>query len=235
VKIELLATMQIPCSGETHKVSITKTGHLVFHDHADNFKTEKTFMSLGGMACGCYDFLDRWKRGRFEASRYFVENKPFYDIFLDGWEVSDKRNKLRARMQTDRLEVNIHTLRYGKKISQIAYDTLSQCKYRKPKNKRTGNARNTLVSALQNEPASIRGYQIVESYIEVNVRYSWYTKVYKRGLAVIDGRFVVDVLSKDDNGILVLAGKQGRGYEISTAKAYIKTKQDGTKTLKWVK
>jgi hypothetical protein len=64
----------------------------------------------------------------------------------------------------------------------------------------------------------------------------WYHKVYKPGLAVIDGIFVLDATQTDDNEqIHVLAGRQSAGFSIQMCRATINIGNDGRKTLHWAR
>ena len=63
---------------------------------------------------------------------------------------------------------------------------------------------------------------------------SWYANVYKKGLAVVDGVFVVDVTGTDDDGTVhVLAGHQTAGLSIEMCRATINIETNGRKTLCW--
>ena len=63
---------------------------------------------------------------------------------------------------------------------------------------------------------------------------SWYGNAYKRGLAVVDGVFVLDVTGTDDDGTIhVLAGRQTAGLSIEMCRAMINFEADGRKTLCW--
>ncbi len=60
------------------------------------------------------------------------------------------------------------------------------------------------------------------------------SNVYKKGLAVVDGVFVVDVIGTDDDGTVhVLAGRQTAGLSIEMCRATINIKANGRETLCW--
>jgi hypothetical protein len=74
----------------------------------------------------------------------------------------------------------------------------------------------------------------MDSYVRATVPLAWYVRVYRRGLAVVAGCFVLDVLAEDTQGITVLAGRQGRGFAVYPAQARITTAKDGSLRLRWL-
>ena len=83
------------------------------------------------------------------------------------------------------------------------------------------------------ETVWLKGRRGTNSYIEVTVSLRWYTQVYQRGLAVVQGIFVLDVISEGEKGITVLAGRRGRGYSIRPAYARIVRTLGGGYRLYW--
>ncbi|WP_434576905.1 hypothetical protein [Thermoanaerobacterium thermosaccharolyticum] len=60
----------------------------------------------------------------------------------------------------------------------------------------------------------------------------WYNHIYKKGLALVDGIFILDILEETPDYFMVLAGKKGRGFSIEPCKAKI---SKNNKSLKWLK
>ena len=73
-----------------------------------------------------------------------------------------------------------------------------------------------------------------DSVVSATVPLTWLVKVCRRGLSVVDGVFVLDIIAEDKKGITVLAGKQGRGFEVNPCQARITKTADGYR-LRWLK
>ncbi|MGH2331197.1 hypothetical protein [Thermoanaerobacter mathranii] len=74
-----------------------------------------------------------------------------------------------------------------------------------------------------------------DTLLSVELPYRWYNKIYIKGFAIVDGWLVLDIIEKiNEDNCKVIAGKQGRGFELYPAPAVI-TRKNGQWALKWIK
>jgi hypothetical protein len=222
---------RVRCSGALHTISLMKDGALVLHDHPNRAEAERAFVALGGEPCRCLQVLDTWRKR--ERSALPADLRPALDAI---------RKKKRFQCGMDPLTVPLR-LRAEARIKKLAEAALEQCSYRRSETSWAGG--DHIVSAKIGDPAiSGFGRRVwsengkwpgTDSYITATVPLSWFSSVYRRGLAIVDGSFVLDVLAEDAKGITVLAGKQGRGFEVYPCRARITTAKDGSIRLRWLK
>ena len=125
-------------------------------------------------------------------------------------------------------------------IIDVCKKALLFCKYKRSLTEWAGG-QHTIVVGIGDTPTIFSHTETVwsdgrrgtNSYIEVTVSPRWYTQVYQRGLAVVRGIFVLDVINEDEKGITVLAGHRGRGYSIRPAYARIVKTLGGGYRLYW--
>lgn len=131
----------------------------------------------------------------------------------------------------------------SQKVSDLAMIALVQSRYRQSQSWKWGGEHGIKFDI--GYPPSIVGYSETtywrgtNSIIEAKVPLRWYCCVYKRGLALVDGYFVLDILDvlaedKDKMEYIVLAGRQGRGFKVYSAKARVFA-EGGKFHLRWIK
>ena len=232
--------INVRCSGKLHQISLTTNGALVLHSHTKAERNaENVLVALGGQVCRCVQILEAWQA---------QTRRGLPDVFMPSLNKNLERKMYRKVIQTqgeDLLQLPIHT-RIMLRIHRLAITSLEQCDYRESYS-RWVHVRQNRNIVFANE-ASICGYSSKARHPNPRHRYtgnnsnidirlkmlSWYANVYKKGLAVVDGVFVVDVIGTDDDGTIhVLAGRQTAGLSIEMRRAMINFGADGRKTLCW--
>jgi len=222
---------RVRCSGQLHAISITGRGAVILHAH--NLKSERTMVALGGEPCRCLQVLEAW-RAR--------DRKSLPEGLRPALDATTRREK---KKRVDPLSLPLRD-RLTKKMQEIARSNILSANYRRSQSTWAGGDHVVLVYPDRGIlPASISGgsdrvwsnngkWSGNNSYIHATLSPLWLIRVYKRGLAVVDGSFVLDIITQDDKGITVLAGKQGRGFEVNPAQARVIFDGD-TPRLRWVK
>lgn len=248
-KPKILATAQVRCSGKLHKISLTETGRLIFHGHDKGFiAQEQAYAALGGEPCRCYEVLKNWriylardlKRNISKIPREFHKLiKEKEDLGLQR-EISQIKTKDPLKHYTLEKRIEIRT-------RKIAIQELDRCGYRRSRSNWAGGVHKIRVY-ICNSPLDVKisgeseevwsdngKWRGNNSIIKVQVYTHWLPRVYKKGISVVGGNFVLDVLEElPDEGYIVLAGKQGKGFNIYPCKAKI-LRKNGEYKLKWLK
>ena len=228
-----VTTVQVRCSGALHRITLDQNGRLALHDHKKS-DHEHAFAALGGQPCRCIEVRQAWQRGN-RAKLPQKLRKKMDDAILIKQSRMDSNNG-------DPLDMPI-IYRLNLRIKAAVHQLLNSCGYRKTQSTWAGG--NHYVSVAIGDPDISGESDIVwssngkwsgtNSTFSVQVPARWYTKVYKRGIGVVDGIFVLEliqVLSPDK--LVVLAGKQGRGFSINPCRAVI-TYDGNNWNLKWQK
>jgi len=178
--------------------------------------------------------LQSWRDGD-----YAVLPDEIYPALIKALEKRGDRQRA-ARESADPLEVPFR-IRAKERVRAMAEEALRQCGYRRSHTMWVGGEH--IVAAYIGEPDIVGsssgvwrlGFHGTNGWIDVTVRLSWYSRVYKRGLAVVSGSFVLDVISEDEKGLIVLAGRQGRGYDVHPARARVFVDESGEYRLVWLR
>ncbi|KNZ70325.1 hypothetical protein Tfer_0885 [Thermincola ferriacetica] len=234
-----VVSVRVRCEGALHTISITPSGAVVLHDHPD-IKADRAFEALGGEPCRCLKVLETWRRGvklPFYRRDLPAGLRPAFDA---GREKAAARRRRNAK--ADPLSVPFAT-RAAARVARLAGKALETCSYRRSRTSWAGGNHEVcvrigdpVISGSSSRVWSHNGkWPGTDSYVSAAVPLQWFSRVWRRGLAVVDGCFVLDVLSEDDKGFTVLAGKQGRGFEVHPARAKIIKAKDGSYRLRWLK
>jgi len=230
---EFIATTKVLCNRYAHTIGLTPRGALVLCNHPD-LETELALVALGAPTPRCLSILQSWRDGD-----YAVLPDEIYPALIKALEKRGDRQRA-ARESADPLEVPFH-IRAKERVRAMAEEALRQCGYRRSHTMWVGGEH--IVAAYIGEPDIVGssndvwrlGFRGTNSWIDVTVRPSWYSRVYKRGLAVVSGSFVLDVISEDEKGLIVLAGRQGRGYDVHPARARVFVDESGEYRLAWLR
>jgi len=225
---------RVLCEGKHHIIGLTPKGALVFFDHPDGFAKDIALSFFGGNLEGCYFFQQVW--GDFITS---VNNCDVNDAF-DGeysrnCEISYSRIG-RVDIIGDLLETPV-ILRCKLKTQKALTQIFNKCEYKIPKRTTiecfahyipvTSNVERNLV-------ASSHLYRVSAKKIKILVPISWYIKVYKRGLGVVNGYLILNIVEENENEIIVWAIKQVKNNKLVERKAVIKKEQNDL-CLSWLK
>ena len=211
---------RVRCSGHMHTITLTESGALVLHDHPDLI-TERALVALGGKLPRCLAILEAWKQK--DRATLPPALRPAFDKRMKKlWQrASNKYN-------CDPLDTPIFE-RTVEKATTLAHITLGKCAYKRQE--WPGNT-----DRIRIGKPDICGMAVTQkkTIITVTIPPVWLARVYRRGLAVVDGWFVLDVLAEDEKGYLVLAGRQGKEFEIYPSQAWVNRSADGNWHLRWV-
>jgi hypothetical protein len=222
-------TVRVRCSGHLHQITLTEKGALVLHDHL--LPEEQAMIALGGASCRCMQVLKAWRESDRRALPAGL--RPAFDV------KERKRISRQRQRSIDPLTIPLR-VRMERYIISLAQEALEQCGYRRSQSSWAGGDHNITVRIQDDRPAAMTGgseparskngkWSGTNSYVAVSIPLCWYSKVYRRGLAVVDDCFVLDVIDGT-----VLAGKQSRGFAVLPRRARIIASDDGL-CLRWLK
>jgi len=230
---QFIASTKVRCGRHMHTIGLTPRGALVLCDHPD-VNTELALVALGAPTPYCLSILQSWRDGD-----YAILPDEIYPALIKALERRDDRQRA-ARESADPLEVPFH-IRAKERVRAMAEEALRQCGYRRSHTMWVGGEH--IVTAYIGEPDIVGsssgvwrlGFHGTNGWIDVTIRLSWYSRVYRRGLAVVGGSFVLDVIAEDEKGLIVLAGRQGRGYDVHPARARVFVDESGEYRLVWLR
>ena len=230
---EFITSTSVRCGRHVHTIGLTPRGALVLCDHPD-VNTELALAALGAPTPRCLSILQSWRDGD-----YAVLPDEIYPALIKALERRDDRQRA-ARESADPLEVPFR-IRAKERVRAMAEGALKQCGYRRSHTMWVGGEH--IVAAYIGEPDIVGssndvwrlGFHGTDSWIDATVRLSWYSRVYKCRLAVVGGFFVLDVIAEDEKGLVVLAGRQGRGYDVHPARARVFVDEGGEYRLVWLR
>jgi len=230
---EFITSTSVRCGRHVHTIGLTPRGALVLCDHPD-VNTELALAALGAPTPRCLSILQSWRDGD-----YAVLPDEIYPALIKALERRDDRQRA-ARESADPLEVPFR-IRAEERVRAMAEGALKQCGYRRSHTMWVGGEH--IVAAYIGEPDIVGssndvwrlGFHGTDSWIDATVRLSWYSRVYKCRLAVVGGFFVLDVIAEDEKGLVVLAGRQGRGYDVHPARARVFVDEGGEYRLVWLR
>lgn len=218
--------VRVRCSGAMHAISVT-AGRLRLENHS--LKAERSFVALGGEKCRCVQILDAWR----EQDRKVLS--PALCLELTAAHTAAASKKKNHQTARDPL-LSPLAVRLATRVTAAAKKSLIACGYRRSQSGWAGGEHyagsyispHPTISGWSDRVWSDNGkWSGSNSHVSAGVPLGWYSRVYNRGLAIIDGCFILDVFP----GEVVLAGKQGRGFEVYPAPAKISS----TGKLQWIK
>ncbi|MBT9147971.1 MAG: hypothetical protein DDT32_01740 [Syntrophomonadaceae bacterium] len=233
-------SVNVRCSGRMHKISIMPGGAFVLHNHTKaEIAAERILAALGSDLCRCVQVLDAWRQLRdwqkIKESVLPVRLRPSFRGMI---KLHEKRKQQRRRM--DIAHVDKLTTPIDVRIKNRGTDLIKKTWLKVPGvclirfAPRDGFDVTTTCFAIKEHYRRIRSIPLV-----INIA-KWYSRVYKRGLAIIDDVFILDVLSSDENGHIVQAvqvlteGEAIVGITASMARVTIAPNEEGTPKLNWL-
>ena len=199
--------------------------------------------SLGGEACKCYKVLSTWKkyagkdRGRAPKGIFPQEFNKELDEY-------DKKHRKR-----DKRDINAVN-NQNKRENKIAAYILTKLFHRSPKYKQYFMKTRFSVRNYWNSTpylyarSKVIAHQYAEEYsygdsiIDININYApegWYEKIYKRGIALVDGYLVLALLEEQKDQAatsLRVIALYNNGINYSAKRGTVKIEGDN-KTLIW--
>jgi hypothetical protein len=227
-----LALVTVTCCKVQHRIGVTTDGKLSFFDHGAVDALEERLREKGCMPPGskCGEIQKHWGAG---GDRYYLPEglKIWHAYFRD-----KKHKPAIPKQPDDPLVKRTARERACLRIIEQATKTLALCTgYRRAEGRRNhsesvGVASRGLDPSIRCESTNERsdGCYTAKTEFRLLVELGWYSRVFRRELDIIDGCFVVDVIS--EHPMIVRAVKQSRGYNLIIAPASVTR---GGK-LKWI-
>jgi len=229
---KIAVSTTVRCSGREHRIVLTKSGRLVLVDHPD-LKAERAMIALGGDACTCMEIYLAWCR----HNRTAMTNE-LLQPFDEAWGRQQKRARRHCAGVQDPLLRNPLRVRTAHRtVNTIRQCVIKDCIYR-------GVVEASydvflpsvrILSPRSGESGSVVMVDGVVGQLAISVPITWLARIWKRGLAVVDGWLVVNVLDEDEHGIRVLAGWQDSSNVnmVETRTALVRTDTKGRNHLQW--
>ncbi len=229
--------VRVRCGSAIHRIALTSRGRVVLLDHPD-LGAERALAALAGELPRCLQILEAWRRADCDRLPDALR-KARYDRLALAGERKDRRQR-----HTDPLSCALRD-RARRRVRRLAMQALDDCDYRMSRSRWAGGDHivRVSVSTTQHTRPSIKGFSEkvwsangkwsgTNSVLEVALSLRWW-RVARRGLATAldpDGRrvFVLDVVREDP--LIVLAGRQGRGFEVYPCEARV----DEGGRLRWL-
>jgi hypothetical protein len=180
------ATARVRCSNQFHQIVFDgKALHFPGHP---NLGRDKLLFKMGGR-CRCLEVQRAWAR---MVNRLLPAG--LYDAYC-GWRLARRGARAAARRGTDQLDSLRE--RIIRRIARAVKTALSKCDYRL-----SPDGNHTVQINVGGEPGGARedllSWGVPASRLRLQVGWGWYLRVWKRGLAVVEGKLVLAVLTEDD-------------------------------------
>ncbi|MDN5316708.1 MAG: hypothetical protein PWR08_832 [Thermoanaerobacterium sp.] len=73
---KVIKKIRVRCSGHLHEIGLNQKGQLIFFNHTKaEIKAEQALFELGAEPCGCFKFLNEWKKGKLKNKNFMREIK----------------------------------------------------------------------------------------------------------------------------------------------------------------
>lgn len=227
---------RVRCGGHLHRIVLTDKGRLRLCDHPRRFWKTLAMQQAVGMECRCAEVLRAWRHGDREKLPKKLRDAVSAQFLA-------RENSDRGLPNPDALAVPLHD-----RLHQIAYGrakaALDVCHYR-TSHSRVGGEHTTDLNVYtlgtgrpQCDGGSDKvwnpkpgGYPGRNSWWQVSVKLSWLTRVYKLGLATLEGRFVLDAEPHSDRVWKIDYVAQGRGFQLVKKHGFAVQQLNGSFTL----
>jgi len=244
MKQKLKITAGVNCKSKRHKISLTEQGKLIFHDHPEGFKEDSVLTSLGGEACKCYKVLSAWKENIGKSCRKSNKKdipKEFEEVFDKIYTVKSQRlSKKRSEEVFSSFDKNrkrtiylLTKLFFRSRSSQLGFTTtrpIVEDFWRTE----TGVSVKSQITMGNYSEIRLSGMPLLKIYIK-HLPVTWYEKVYKRGIALVNNNLVLSLLGEQENQedtLLKVIALYNSGNSYSAKPAVIRIKGD-TKAFSW--
>ncbi|MBT9147970.1 MAG: hypothetical protein DDT32_01739 [Syntrophomonadaceae bacterium] len=234
------ANVNLRCSGRMHKISIMPGGAFVLHNHTKaEIDAERILAALGGEPCRCVQILDVWR----QQNDWRKIKEKFLPVglrpsFREASALFENRKRQRRHMNI--AHVDKLTTPIAVRIKNRGTDLIKKTWLKVP-----GVC---LIRFAPRDGLNVRatcflmnGHHcyVQSTPLTINIA-KWCSRVHKRGLAIIDNVFVLDILSSDENGHIVQAvrvlteGKTIVSVTKSKARVTIAPNGVGAPKLTWL-
>ena len=215
---------EVPDIVSRHRVGITTRGGFAFFNHMpqelrleDNLRQQADM----GAACTCADIYRRWIRRTKRRQSYSYDSKlpEALEETYESLVASKPADRAKLAKIVDPLALSFHR-RWAARVHPIALSHLKNTNYRQGEKHSwivgvTSGKYAEVDSVTEREWDKYNEKSIPVTTVSVSVKPGWYSKVYTKGLALIDGMLVLDVLGHRRDGLLeLLVAKQSRGFRV---------------------
>ena len=193
MKKKFKTTITVFCEEKNHRVSFTKKGKMVFHDHPQGFKKESFLDFLGGDPCECYRTLLAWRRLNKNRKKYNKKNithifpikftKELDLILSQNDALREKRKKTRLAPVLER-----KTIIFEYKKKRAIGEILKRCGF--DKYLQYGHLCGILKDSCGTE--AYKSFAYIKNIL-FSLDKKWYFEIYLKGFAIIDECFVIDI------------------------------------------
>lgn len=209
--------LKVICGGEQHEVVVAANGQVGLPGHPE-LEAEMVLVGLGGERPACLQVIDALKEGRRLPGAWELTQ-----AIADANTKRQTRRNGRLSAMVDPLTQRPMWDRHKDLIVSRVLESLKACAYKQAPGGWEGSKH--YLTAKVGANCTISGgtekvWNGRASRIDVEVPRKW-IKVYKRGLAVIDGCFVLAIV-RESPDLIVLAGRQVGGYNVRPEMARVK-------------
>ncbi|MBP2070767.1 hypothetical protein [Thermoanaerobacterium butyriciformans] len=234
---------EISCMRKKHTIFVNDKGQLIFLNHTkEELEAEIALMQLGtDKISKCAKVLYQLRNPKKETKINFAKEEiPLKEFLSKRLQIHEKRKT--KNYKSINLKIHLAKKIYKKINETIKFLILKQSTYRFANNRWVDSE--NIVTVVNDKTPNIeqRSWRVWSrngkwsgnsTEITVSVPFiRWYKNVYQKGLALVDGIFILDILEETPDHYIVLAGKKGRGFTITPCKAKI---NKTNKNLKWLK
>lgn len=208
-------TARVRCCGQMHRIAYRPYGPLALLDHTS--VTEA--LAVDALTdCRCGEVIRAWR----DKDVYRLPKDLAPKASRAQWFAS-ARQKYRAP-GADPLATPLRD-RMAARVKAIATAQLDRCTYRRCRSQWAGGIDNWIVTIAPQpslsrttwkEWSSNGKWSGTSGRLDVALRLDWFARVYKRGLAIVDGCFILDY---DPETGIFLAAKQCAGLAIEARSA----------------
>lgn len=230
--------VRVRCQHKVHYIRLQKSGRLTLCDHEESVATlidaAKAARTIGSNLVRCGEVAAAWRVGDYRRLP-----DPLRQPCQQAFQRALDRQAI-AYMPAPR---TLHERLVGRTRAAAMYVLQHRAEYRRAQSSWVGGEHAidvTVGPTVSAEGGSEKVWHAkhtwsgTNSHLRVCVRRDWLFQVFDRGLANIDGVFVLDVLDAEQpNAIEVVAVRQSRGFSVRAANAVIRTQPDGQRKLHW--
>lgn len=229
--------VKVRCGNSLHRVRLI-AGAIVCSDHpgvsVDTLcRAESATAAIGERSVSrCGEVALAWRTGA-------VEKLP--KILAEARKSAAKRGDLR-RITASREAPTPLRPRSEERVRLAAEWALEHCSYRRSTSKWAGGEHSCDASigspdcsgSSEKVWSDNKKWSGSDSHVRVSVPLRWYAQIYRRGLAVVDGLFVLRLEDLPDGVLEVWVAKQGRGFDLVAETAYlVPVPDEGEYRLAW--
>lgn len=235
MSVQILSVVN--CSGSKHRIGLSARGRLAFFGHPDGFKGE----------CRCHEILQAWK-----SSNPMRLPKGMRDAFRQASsKASERKMSQLVEYQPEPMPSTADEKGYVN-LNKLTRKALLKC---------LPLCKNGLLATVDDVSVSFARWSFSRPCVSLSTKAievfppiytplvydqrlilhishlpsSWYKDVYKKGLAIIDGHLVLEIVAEKKNATLVMAVQVLNRKRAACIYAEVKMDENGNRKLEWNK